>query len=244
MGLSASQARFLQLTARRSNLEYQAQQISQERLRLSSNLEEAATEYQEKISNYTMQFSFNNGEGTRSVNLSYKNYLLYMNQQEEGLITSQDKYYLVSSTGKKIVVSSEDEIDTMIKNDTTKTLTTDDFIVTDGLDDTSLFQSNIESGAFYFATYTKDETTGTYSFNTKSWETLGSGAISQVLDTSDDAAAEAKYEATQIRLQKLDKSLEVELDQIEKERTAVDTEIDSVKKTIENNVEQSFNIFS
>ena len=36
MGLAASQARFLQLTARRSNIEYQGQQINQQRLALAN----------------------------------------------------------------------------------------------------------------------------------------------------------------------------------------------------------------
>jgi hypothetical protein len=36
MGMAASQARFLQLTARRSNIEYQGQQINQERLALAN----------------------------------------------------------------------------------------------------------------------------------------------------------------------------------------------------------------
>ena len=51
MGLSASQARFLELTARKSNIEYQAQQINFQRLQLSDKLEDAAREYQEKTSN-------------------------------------------------------------------------------------------------------------------------------------------------------------------------------------------------
>ena len=37
MGMAASQARFLQLTARRSNIEYQGQQINQERLALANS---------------------------------------------------------------------------------------------------------------------------------------------------------------------------------------------------------------
>ncbi len=47
MGLAASQARFLQLTARRSNLEYQGQQINQQRLALAN---ESAGLYQRQLS--------------------------------------------------------------------------------------------------------------------------------------------------------------------------------------------------
>ena len=71
MGLSASQARFLQLTARRSNLEYQAQQINFERLQLASKLEDASNEYQDAISNRTMVFSFNSGDGIQKVDITY-----------------------------------------------------------------------------------------------------------------------------------------------------------------------------
>ena len=51
MGLSASQTRFLTLTARKSDLEYQAQQISNARLMLSKQLERIATEYTDAIGN-------------------------------------------------------------------------------------------------------------------------------------------------------------------------------------------------
>lgn len=51
MGLAAGQARFLTLTARKSDLEYQAQQISNTRLLLSKQLEEIATAYTDSLSN-------------------------------------------------------------------------------------------------------------------------------------------------------------------------------------------------
>ena len=61
MGLSASQARFLQLTARRSNVEYQAQQINQERLMLSEKLSQASNKYNDLTNNRTLTFNYNDG---------------------------------------------------------------------------------------------------------------------------------------------------------------------------------------
>ena len=116
MGLSASQARFLQLTARRSNVEYQAQQINFQRLQLSDQLAAASNIYEEKTSNRILRFSFNTGSEINKVDLSYKNYKNYMNQQLEGLSTSQDKYFLVSSSGNKIVVASEADRDAIINS--------------------------------------------------------------------------------------------------------------------------------
>ena len=121
MGLSASQARFLQLTARRGDIEYEAQQINFQRLQLADKLSAASTKYQNATTNRKMMFSFNNGAEIQKVDLSYTNYKSYMNQQMEGLSTTQAKYYLVSSSGNKFVVASEEEQNEIIENNTTPT---------------------------------------------------------------------------------------------------------------------------
>ena len=54
MGLSSNQARFLSLTSRQVDLEHRIQQICQRRLRLSSELEKVATQYNNSISNRKM----------------------------------------------------------------------------------------------------------------------------------------------------------------------------------------------
>ena len=115
MGMSASQARFLGLTARKSNVEYQAQQINFERLQIADQLTKASEAYNDKISNRKMVYSFNGGEGLQTVDVTYSNYKNYMNQQLEGLTNAHNKIYLVSSSGNKIVVASEEERDAMIQ---------------------------------------------------------------------------------------------------------------------------------
>jgi len=54
MGLSSNQARFLSLTSRQIDMEQRIQQICQRRLRLSSELENVATSYNNSISNRKM----------------------------------------------------------------------------------------------------------------------------------------------------------------------------------------------
>ncbi len=54
MGISANQARFLSLTTRQVDLEHRVQQICQRRLRLSSELERIATDYNNQIGNRKM----------------------------------------------------------------------------------------------------------------------------------------------------------------------------------------------
>ncbi|MBQ4646997.1 MAG: hypothetical protein IJB79_06585 [Candidatus Gastranaerophilales bacterium] len=301
MGLSASQARFLQLTARKGDLEYEVQQINLQRLKLSDISSAASIKYQDAVNNRKMVFSFNGGEGVKSVDISYNNYKNYMNQQMDGLITSQAKYYLVSSSGNKLIVSSEEEMNEMIERYTTRTpvaqiqaakaeveaagedtsgidnytlslskidltsyesetrndengnpveyhvareFSADDFLIVDDLDNTETFQRAIKEGIYYFAKYQENEETKEMEFNPIEWATLGGGAISEEYDKSDDAAAQAEYEATQSKVQNLDRKLEMELDRLETERQAITTEMESVKKVVDDNVEKTFNIFS
>ena len=96
MGLSASQARFLQLTARKSNVEYEAQQINFQRLQLSNQLDQATTLYQNQTTNRKLTFSFMGAE-KQTVDITYNNYKNFMNQQQEGLSSSSQKLFLVSS---------------------------------------------------------------------------------------------------------------------------------------------------
>ncbi len=242
MGLSASQARFLQLTARQSNVEYQAQQISFERLQLANKMTEASTKYQDKTSNRKYIFTYRNGEGTSSVDVTYKNYLNYMNKQQEGFSSSQEKYFLVSSSGQKIVVTKQEEIDKMIEND--PGLKPEQFmIVGEDLDDVDHFQHALQSGTYYFATMKKEDD-GTIRFESDSIENIGGGSISEVYDEADDKEAQAEYDNTMNKIQKTDKSLEMELDKLETERNALQTEMDSVSSVIKDNIDKSFKVFS
>lgn len=56
MGMAASQARFLSLTARLSNLEYEGQQINQARSELADKTVAAAANYQKAMNNRTILF--------------------------------------------------------------------------------------------------------------------------------------------------------------------------------------------
>lgn len=303
MGLSANQARFLELTARRGDIEFEAQKINYELLRLTEIGSQASKKYQEAMNNRKLMFSYNNGQGLESVEVSYSNYKNYMNQQLEGLVTSQDKYYLVSSSGNKLIVSSEEERDEMIERNktriplddinnaknkyneavsqgtegdldqytlslaqidltsfqreietdengnqveyyVTKEFKESDFIIVEDLDDADTFQNAIREGIYYFAKYVENETTNEMEFKIQDWSTLGGGAISDELDTSDDAAAQAEFEATQDKIQRINKRLDLRLDQLDAEREAIQNELESLEKVIDDNIESSYTALS
>ena len=60
----------------------------------------------------------------------------------------------------------------------------------------------------------------------------------------DDDTAKAKYDRLQNQIQAQDKKLELELDNIETQRSAVTTEVESVEKVIKDNVESTFKTFA
>ena len=94
MGLAASQARFLAITARKANCEFQSLQIAQQKLSLSRDMEKISDEYQNAINQTTLVWD-PDGNGTDLYELSYSlmmqpselnNYLPYMVSRRDGKI--------------------------------------------------------------------------------------------------------------------------------------------------------------
>ncbi|MBQ8476733.1 hypothetical protein IJ531_06705 [bacterium] len=83
--------------------------------------------------------------------------------------------------------------------------------------------------------------------NKVQWKSLSWDATSNINDnyyTEDDDVAKAKYDRLQNQIQNQDKKLELELDNIETQRSAVTTEIESVQKVIDDNIQDSFKVFN
>ncbi|MBR5303817.1 MAG: hypothetical protein IKU37_03215 [Candidatus Gastranaerophilales bacterium] len=80
-----------------------------------------------------------------------------------------------------------------------------------------------------------------YRWSNVSWDATVN--ISDSYYTADDDAAKAKYDRLQNQIQAQDKKLELELDNIETQRSAVTTEIESVENVIKENIESTFNTF-
>ena len=157
--------------------------------------------------------------------------------------TSSDN--IKNDDGNKLeVIEREDEDGSVNKYVAQRQFDMGDFMIVDGLEDPDLFQQSIKDGIYRFAKLKEDESSGEVKLQAESWETLGGGAISEDLDKSDDVTAEAEYKAKQERYQNLDKKLELRLNQLETERKAIETEVESVSKVIKDNVESSFKVFS
>ncbi len=343
MGMSASQARYLGLTARKSDNEFQAQQVAQERATLAQEMDTVATNYSNKMSNTNLLFVTTNSSGTTSTKLTYDT------------ITSTDPIYglsmrVVDSTGR-VVVPQAIDFDTLKQNalDTYNDAinnraysynadpTVNNPVILTGANFVSQYYSTagntvydntgnaIDSATLqksiasldapglvsYFkekgitfssqanlteSLYTSDDSSAAVTYEKTiadldsqrsgtsyavdancsdpeylekmlrsgkwslekvedsasstdygEWTTYdwtSSSRISSSLDTSDDGAAEAEYTERSNFFAQKDKQLELKQHQLDTQHSAIQTELDSVKKVIEKNVESSFKTFA
>ena len=255
MGLSSSQGRLLMLTSRLNDIELSEVMIAQRQARLAFQSEKAASEYNEKMSNYKIQIKLPDAKSDYGFskqdldfdNMSSLGYLvtnaerqIYLKKDENGEwiipkdYSGQEILEIDENTGKARVVSGVDENGKPI-------LSEDEYELADGtqyLSNPKKLQQSIVNGVLFV-------------FNTKSsvegisLELLsGNTDMEYVLDTSDDAEAQSKYDYETARLSRQDNQLDVEMQQLETQHNAIVKEYDSVKQVIQSNVDRTFKLFS
>lgn len=220
MGLSASQARFLMLTGRQNDLEFLAQQISFQRTQIADLTADASKRYTDAINNTALFFR---GADSKQYSLTYSTLTAPISGDPPGL-----GMFLTNNLGQK-VVADESEIP---EGDDPKK-----YIVNKELLNYDFFEKSLKEG-IYFISYNDDEE----KIVQKSISEIST--VSESYDFSDDARAEAQYDLETSELQQKDKALELELDRLNSEHEAIKTEMESVQKVIDDNIEKTFNIFS
>lgn len=313
MGMSASQARLLSLTARLSDLEYQAQSISNSKIRLADEGAQASREYEAALDKKIMKVE-NGSNGTFS-DASVASVATYNGVSLSG--TNSKFRYITDVSGKLVMTAGQAKslgftntnivrdanTGTYTLNGTFRYDTVDDFLNAQGnnitkktITDTStvpattrqVIDENSQSYKYYSDLYTQlsnknndgDNQTpqviilsdaqasdpewlsrqiksgnvylsefnptggsdGSGSFDNVSW-TSGDMTIHEETDSTEMARAEAKYETTMADINAKDKRFDLELRTIDTEHQAIQTEMDSVKKVIDKNIERSFKIF-
>lgn len=235
MGMSASQGRFLLLTAQKSNNEYQAQSITFERSMLAANTERWTQEYNDAMMNETLLY----GQSDKNSNAFNFNARLHY----DDIVRSADEggmsMTLISATSNKIVVPS-------LPDPIPNGMNESDYFVCPDVNDADFLEENLRAGYFLFVdksmdnikNFEKDEW-NKYTFS----DTPINSFITSTYDKTDDAEAQSKYDERMARFQKADKLLECQLKKLETEHKALETEIESVQKVIKENVEASFKTF-
>lgn len=241
MGLSSSQGRLLMLTSRLSDIELQEIMISQRQNQLAWQSEKAAKEYNEAVNNYKLSIKVTSGEETTKEDLNYDNMVQggYLATNAKGQI------YLKKDpeTGEWIIPKDVDGNPLLTINEETGKATVGDkeFEFIDGsqeLGNSKVLQNLLMNGAMFLINTSTEKdgiSVGMLQSDTE---------IEYVLDTSDDAAAQSKYEYETASISRQDNQLDLELQQLETQHEAVMKEYDSVKEVINNNIDRTFKLFS
>ena len=327
MGMAASQMRLLSLTARLSDLEYQAQSISNSKIRLSQNSEAAATEYAEALdkkkltvlSGYNASTGAMNYVDASAYNLTTYNAISTMDKQrflkdssgrvlittgmalkydaavaqtnnlhqqwnnDEGQFISvllashnppiteespdYDKYkayYHSEWTGEEWLLrnlgyTSNPDYEngsqftycaqgqgaaayyTNVFNEITEngSVTPGD----DNMQSEEWLYAELQAGNITLSEWDAKANNGNGDFVDVSW-TSGDTTLRQEVDDEGVAQAEAKYKIKMAQIESKDKRYDLNLKQIDTEHLAIQTEVDSVKKVIDKNIERSFKTFN
>ena len=256
MGLSASQGRLLLLTARQNDLEYQAQQVSQQRLALSAKLDDISQEYEISTNNRQMIITMQTCEGNSvTSNLTYAKLVSGAVGLDGGLKKSagintsdySNSQAFRLTDGNSVIVSDESEIPDNAKKigDNKYSVGKKTYIVDKELADNgsgiNYLQNCLRNGKYIIEKHYAESIAQDKPWKEVSWD--AAATITDQYYEADDAAAKAKYDRLSKQVEAQDKKLQLDLDNIETQRNAVKTEIDSVEKVINENVEKTFNTF-
>ncbi len=245
MGLASSQARLLLLTARKSDLEYRSQMISQRKIMLAMETEQLASGYTQALSNRLLYYVFDqNSSSGETLNEVLNYYSLVSSAANSGESGLENSYIVTDAMGRMVIPNAASlptgfsSVSEGGKSYAVHGNQKYEVSVCSDVTNASVFQNALRNGALYLEKYNKDEA----AYKSISWSS--DAAIQDSLYTQDDAAAQAEYESKSLTLQNQDKMMDLELKQIETQHKAVETEYDSVKKVIDKNIEVSYKIFA
>lgn len=226
MGLSASQARYLQLTARKSNIEFEAQQTTQAKMMLANEVENEAKLWNEQMNTKHLYYAKDGIAGDTS-NLPRLTYQNVTAQPADGGLGMR----VVDASGKIVVAA--------LPNPLPEGKTESDYIIDPKCTQADYFEEQLMN-----CNWKMQEAN---LFASGQWTDVsvdGSAYIYQGIDEEEMTAGLAAYEAKVERLQNQDKQFDMRLDQLKNEQKAIETEMDSVKKVIDKNIEETFKTFA
>lgn len=236
MGIAASQARYLSLTARKSNVEFQGQQVNQARTNLAN---ESANIYNEMMMLKTP--------------IVPSVYDYYDTKAAFTAGTDDQEYYVSKYT--KIDGGAYDangngryEVTFQYSDDANKTFqyfVGEADLTFDGESNIPLSVGNIDTSGLADP---KAIAINNLSPSIYSKTVYDQAAYDEALNAADveKAAYEQRIQELHARTEKLqieDRTLELQLRQLDTEQDALQTELDTVKKVIQENVEKVFKTF-
>lgn len=140
MGMAASQARFLGLTARKSNNEYEAQQINQKRLDLASQQEGIVKRYNEKMNNRMFFYLRDPDLSTLNKQLTYWDIVNQIDNEE-----NPGMGYRLTDANGNIIVPNYPAVDL---TDPEIAAVVNKYNVVEEIKDNTILQENLEKGTW------------------------------------------------------------------------------------------------
>ena len=224
MGMSASQARYLCLTARKNNVEFQIQQLTQQKLMLANLLDDEATLWSDGMNVQHLYYSADGSGGSASSDLPRLSYSIVTGSQADGGMGLKVR----DSYGREVVPELPDVLP--------EGKTPADYAVEPYCHQADYFENNLKTGNWSIQSYDEQG-------NLVDMPLEGSSFIYQGIDSGDYAVANAEYERKVESLERIDKRFDTQIQQLSTEQQAIETEMDSVKKVIDKNIEETFKTF-
>lgn len=258
MGMSASQSRLLSLTARLSDLELSAQNISNSKIRLADQSEQASKAYLDALDKEKLTVI--SSDTLKYIDATAHNLTTY------NAVSTLDKQRFLKDFSGRVVVSQtvasayggglgsflatfagtppDDGAVAYYTNVYNEIAASGYNVISNSnMNDTEWLYQELKFGNLFLSEW--DSTAGpdgAGDFIDVSW-TSGDATLQTKSDPTMLAKTQAQYEVTMASIQSKDKRFDMELQTINTEHSAIQTEIDSVKKVIDKNIQRSFKSF-
>ena len=266
MGLSASQARFLNLTARMHDIEYKAQNLEAQKLQMANESTQVYQEYENALNKQKVQFKQIGTDGSAN----------YIDASLQTLLSNGYKLKIwdgstyvdiggISGSKLQSYTKTEEEIDsytpanakvgdivssgsntfklTKLAEGTNKargqglTAVSGDLAKITDFTSTDVLRNLVEAG--YIVFQKPDSEKGFTEVNIAT-----DTSLQEVSDEVELKKAEAKYEADMRKINQKDKKFDTDLAAMDAERNAIKTEMDTLKTVAKENVDRTFKLFS
>ena len=232
MGLSSSQARLLNLTARMHQNEYKAAKLEAMKLQMANESSRVYDEYQEALEATKVQVKAITKDGALTYNnvnsyadLTKAGYRLYYVTENNGTTTYNE---FKEGTANK-TADGEVNVPKLTSEILTNLINSGTFVLAKR--DTA---GNVDSTSADYVDFTDEQLTSVAT-NT---------GLREVSDETNLKKAEAKYEVDMKKIDNKDKKYDTDLAALETERNAVKEEMETLKTVAKENVERTFKLFS
>lgn len=265
MGLAASQVRLLSLTSRQHTIEGQAQYLQAQKLRLANESDHVYNNYISALDATSLQTKTYDSEGKLHwIDGSFNNLLRYDATEKDlgnvyyvqdirdgKLYMPEAVYNAYDSCGDNLLKFFENlNITSMANEDSIfKEYYEDIFYAIKAAGGSKLISTSNAKSATWVNNMIKNAQVvlATYNRNTEELDNITASSNTGLREISNDTAvarADSEYEVALETINEKERKYDIKLKQLETERNAIQSEIESLKQIAEDNIGSTFKLFS